>query len=104
MRKLVLAVLAGSCLIAGPARADDEPLFLRIRPNDDVAVAARARALREEVWARSDRRARIAIASVCTGCLKPLAAPSPAGGAEPDIATTGSISNPPSAPATAGDP
>ena len=99
MRRLVYAILAGSCLLATPARAEDEPLFLRIRPNDDAADAARARALREAVWARSDRRARIAIASVCSGCLKPLPPP-PAG----DVGTTGSIAEPPLAPATAGDP
>ena len=71
MRGLLLPFLAGLAGIAMPAGA--EPLFLRIRPaeaNDDAA-AAQGRALREEVWARSDRRARIAIASVCTGCLTP---------------------------------
>jgi len=62
-----------------------EPLFLRIRPFDasrpegigtvgpsahDVAAA---RAAREAVWERAERRARIAIASVCTGCLPPAA-------------------------------
>lgn len=98
MRGLRLVVLAATCLALPSARAD-EPLLLRIRPNDDAAVAARARALREAVWARSDRRARIAIASVCTGCLKPL--PPPPGG---DVATTGSIAEPFPALATAGDP
>jgi hypothetical protein len=57
-----------------PAQAQ-EPLVLRIRPStpEDVAFAAR-----EAVWERSERRARIAIASVCTGCLLPQSAePSP---------------------------
>jgi hypothetical protein len=97
MRSLLFALLAGSLWVPPPALAE-EPLFLRIRPNDDVADATRARALREAVWARSDRRARIAIASVCTGCLTPI--PTPPGG---DVATTGSIAEPLSAPATAGD-
>lgn len=75
-------------LLAGlPAAHAQEPLFLRIRPPDGAprdagaagaadeaarqAAANRARAARESVWARSDRRARIAIASICTGCLAP---------------------------------
>ncbi|MCJ2082203.1 hypothetical protein MKK49_13140 [Methylobacterium sp. J-090] len=37
---------------------------------DDEVRQARAR--NEAVWARADRRARIAIASVCTGCLAPI--------------------------------
>ncbi|BAU92953.1 hypothetical protein MPPM_4348 [Methylorubrum populi] len=58
-----------------------EPLYLRIRANpearlDGAAAAgptggppAAGTARRESAWERSDRRARIAIASVCTGCL-----------------------------------
>ncbi|GEP10737.1 hypothetical protein [Methylobacterium gnaphalii] len=103
MRSLLSAILAGSTLMASPAFAE-EPLFLRIRPNDDEAVAARARALREAVWARSDRRARIAIASVCTGCMKPLAPARSdgAGGPAPDVPATGAIPDP--SPVPAGDP
>ena len=69
-----------------PARAQ-EPLFLRIRPagetsvgsggagpsDEEIARAARARS--EAVWQRAEQRSRIAIASVCTGCLT---APRPA--------------------------
>ncbi|KAB7783058.1 hypothetical protein F8B43_4352 [Methylorubrum populi] len=51
-----------------------EPLYLRIRANPDARLdgasgPATAGPSRESVWERSDRRARIAIASVCTGCL-----------------------------------
>lgn len=84
MRSLILALLAGLALPIEPVRAQ-EPLFLRIRPPDaappagvgsepvvpDDEIARRARAAREAVWERSTRRAQIAIASVCTGCLKP---------------------------------
>ena len=82
VRSLLLAAIAGLLAVPAPACAE-EPLFLRIRPNgsdspgspdraSDEALAARARAMREAVWTRSDTRARIAIASVCTGCLKPM--------------------------------
>ncbi|GEP04748.1 hypothetical protein [Methylobacterium oxalidis] len=70
------------------------PLFLRIRPQGapldigaaggsapltEAEIARRALAAREAVWERATARARIAIASVCTGCLKPEpAAPAPA--------------------------
>lgn len=81
---LSIACLTGLPGAAVPARAQ-EPLLLRIRPNDaalpmgggsgqmlsEAEVAARARAAREAVWQRAERRARIAIASVCTGCLPP---------------------------------
>lgn len=74
-----LAPAIGSFTVV-PARAQ-EPLFLRIRPvgdsptglggagvfNEDIARAARARS--EAVWQRAEARSRIAIASVCTGCL-----------------------------------
>jgi hypothetical protein len=102
---LVLAGLAGSSLFAPLAHAQ-EPLFLRIRPNNDDGAAARARALREEVWARSDRRARIAIASVCTGCMKPLPPPPTAGGlaGAPDVVGTGSFAGTSHVSSPAGDP
>lgn len=70
-------------LALGPAMAE-EPLFLRIRPQgaspaeigaggaSEVEAARRARAAREAVWERANARARIVIASVCTGCMKPL--------------------------------
>ncbi|GJD59074.1 hypothetical protein [Methylobacterium dankookense] len=74
-------------LALGPAMAE-EPLFLRIRPQgaspaeigaggaaeglSEAEAARRARAAREAVWERANARARIVIASVCTGCMKPL--------------------------------
>ncbi|GJE27116.1 hypothetical protein [Methylobacterium organophilum] len=98
MRSLLLAVLAGAAL--GPSSASaQEPLFLRIRPNPapeaasggaDRSDAAVAAAAHEAVWERANRRARIAIASVCTGCLPPppravppAPAPTEAAAAEP---------------------
>lgn len=73
----LIGSLAGSPVLA------QEPLLLRIRPSDGTPAeigaggtsssandVARARAAREAVWERADRRARIAIASVCTGCLQ----------------------------------
>ncbi len=87
MRGLHLALLCAP-LVLGATAAAGEPLFLHLRPNDppppdaigppgraSEAEVAAARAAREAVWERSDRRARIAIASVCTGCMKPLPAP-----------------------------
>ncbi|GJE18889.1 hypothetical protein AIGOOFII_3622 [Methylobacterium marchantiae] len=72
------------CALAGSPVLAQEPLLLRIRPSDAAPAeigagggmpsaeeVARARAAREAVWERADRRARIAIASVCTGCLQP---------------------------------
>jgi hypothetical protein len=61
--------------LAAPAAAQaQEPLFLRIRPfSPEAAFAAR-----EAVWTRSHERARIAIASVCTGCLLPVRTEMPA--------------------------
>ena len=100
MRGLPLALLCAP-LVLGATAATGEPLFLHIRPNDAPPAdtvgpagrtsdgeAAAARAAREAVWERSDRRARIAIASVCTGCLKPLptseaAKPAPPAALEP---------------------
>lgn len=78
--RMVLAfVLAGLT----PAQAQ-EPLLLRIRSSTPDAVAY---AEREAVWERSERRARIAIASVCTGCLLPQSAnPTPR---DPPPADTG---------------
>ncbi|GAA0280194.1 hypothetical protein GCM10008965_54190 [Methylorubrum aminovorans] len=62
------------------ARAQ-EPLYLRIRASPEARLdgaagagptggpLAAGRARGESAWERSDRRARIAIASVCTGCM-----------------------------------
>lgn len=90
-----LLVIAGSLTGFMPAISEfvitpawaQEPLFLRIRPagetsvgsggagpsDEEIARAARARS--EAVWQRAEQRSRIAIASVCTGCLT---APRPA--------------------------
>lgn len=85
-RALISGLLAGlptGFAVAIPLARAQEPLFLRIRPagetatdsggaarsDDEVARQARARA--QAVWDRADRRARVAIASVCTGCLMP---------------------------------
>jgi hypothetical protein len=58
-----------------------EPLFLRIRPagdtpaglgsggSSDEEIIRAARARSEAVWQRAEARSRIAIASVCTGCI-----------------------------------
>ena len=77
------AVLA-ALFVSGPPASAQEPLFLRIRPQDstprDVGAGpsvAAARAAREAVWERSAARARIAIASICTGCLRPPSAAVP---------------------------
>ena len=55
-----------------------------------LTLAAEARAAHEAVWERANHRARIAIASVCTGCLPPppravppAPAPTEAAAAEP---------------------
>jgi hypothetical protein len=75
-------------LAADPAAAQ-EPLFIRIRPGAepapglggggafDEAAAQAARARSEAVWQRAEARSRIAIASVCTGCLVALRPPAP---------------------------
>ncbi len=105
----LLAIVALG-LPAPPAMAEEgAPLYLRIRPpeartpetgaggtgesqRDDGAAALaeaeairRARAAREAVWERSNARARVLIASVCTGCMKPMP-PAPVLG-EPEPAT-----------------
>ena len=118
MRGLPLAprgapVLLG-LLLLGASPSSGEPLLLHIRPNDasaadaaktggrtgDVELAA-ARAAREAVWERSDRRARIAIASVCTDCMK---AP-PAEAAMPNAPTPAAATAvPPSAAPTPTEP
>jgi hypothetical protein len=91
---LLFGLAAG--LLPPPAMAEEgAPLYLRIRPpdartpetgaggagasdRDDGAALAeaeavrRARAAREAVWERSNARARVLIASVCTGCMKPM--------------------------------
>jgi hypothetical protein len=148
----LLAATAGLAS-ARPARAQDgpaspnlrdsraeQPLFLRIRPQasaslgsggsaaysgalTDAEIARQARAAREAVWERAAARARIAIASVCTGCLKPEPAGSvsagsgpaesvsarPSAGAQAEIrpipASLAAISDQPvPEPATRGDP
>ena len=113
---------AAAALFAMPAAVRaEEPLYLRIRPNPSPEGAASAGQAggrpagtgtgRETVWERADRRARIAIASVCTGCLDPRflgpppvaafeAAPVPA--SRPSPATEIAASEP--APSTTGDP
>lgn len=86
MRRSILVRLTGLAtgfaVAIGAAKAQ-EPLFLRIRPAgeapaglggagpSDETIARDARARAQAVWDRADRRARIAIASVCTGCLGP---------------------------------
>lgn len=132
------AALLAMALLAPPdAVRAEEPLYLRIRANPaarldgaatgqgqgqgtgtpPTAGSAVADTARESVWERSDRRARIAIASVCTGCLATRSAvrafmPSsvteaPASGAAASGASTaGALAadlSPP-APPTAGDP
>ncbi|SFG48000.1 hypothetical protein [Methylobacterium gossipiicola] len=110
MRRSILACLVafacGPTVAVPPSEAQESlaqsPLLLRIRPfgetptdlgagsgprSDDEAREARARS--EAVWARAERRSRIAIASVCTGCLSPVRpvadrqADSPGGAAPP---------------------
>lgn len=69
----LLGILCGSIT----AVRAQEPLYLRIRANPEARLdgaaaggpPAAGTARRESAWERSDRRARIAIASVCTGCL-----------------------------------
>ena len=127
----LLAATAGLAS-ARPARAQDgpaspnlrdsraeQPLFLRIRPQasaslgsggsaaysgalTDAEIARQARAAREAVWERAAARARIAIASVCTGCLKPEPAGSvSAGSVSASSGPAGSVSARPSAGAQA---
>ena len=129
------ALLAVALLAPSDAVRAEEPLYLRIRANPaarldgagqgtgqgqgtpPTAGSAVADTARESVWERSDRRARIAIASVCTGCLATRSAvrafmPSsvtetPASGAAASGSpTSGALAadlSPP-APPTAGDP
>lgn len=106
MRRSILACLvasASSLMGAMASARAQEPLLLRIRPLGETAhafgggsgsalddEARQARARSEAVWARAERRSRIAIASVCTGCLAPVRPPverpSPAA-----VAATGSV-------------
>lgn len=79
--------LAAGLVIAIPPAKAQEPLLLRIRPAGDPAaglgsaggsddgIARDARARSQAVWDRADRRAHIAIASVCTGCIAPARTP-----------------------------
>lgn len=82
---LPIGLAAGLTIAIPPAEAQ-EPLLLRIRPSGDQPadlgsaglsddrIARDARARSQAVWDRADRRARIAIASVCTGCIEPARA------------------------------
>ena len=110
-RPLTLLLLAAAALAAAPAVRAQEPLYLRIRANPAPVAAsgsAPGEGMRESVWARSDRRARIVIASVCTGCLPPAPALPPAGGpAVPPAAfslSTEAVASVTTPPPTAGDP
>ncbi|KQP54343.1 hypothetical protein ASF41_11670 [Methylobacterium sp. Leaf111] len=112
-----IGVLTGSLALA------EEPLFIRIRPGGEASVgsggsgafddaaAQAARARSEAVWQRAEARSRIAIASVCTGCLAavpppsvPVAAPparADAGGLTPLAADSPAVPPPPLAQADA---
>ncbi|NEU13738.1 hypothetical protein G3T14_16590 [Methylobacterium sp. BTF04] len=120
MRRPILAFLAGVTAgfgVAIPASKAQEPLFLRIRPAgeapaslgdagvSDERVARDARARAQAVWDRADRRARIAIASICTGCLAPERAPSAASPVRPEtVEYTVPAAAPPSSFAQTGAP
>lgn len=107
---LAPAMLAGALLASASSAMAEEPapLYLRIRPPEarpaqtgaggtsrddgagpgalaDAEAIRRARAAREAVWERANARARVVIASVCTGCMKPMP-PAPVL-AEPEPAT-----------------
>lgn len=83
MRRLILALALVLPLADRDAAVAEEPLLLRIRPAPADAVGdggaettaedvgRRARMASEAIWERSTTRARIAIASVCTGCMGP---------------------------------
>lgn len=121
----LLAGLAAGLLAPGASSAmaeEGQPLYLRIRPPEsrtpetgtggagearredgatalaDAEAIRRARAAREAVWERANARARVVIASVCTGCMKPmppapvLAAPEPATAPSPaESGATGAL-------------
>lgn len=85
--EFVAAVPSAGAQEALDAR-EPAPLLLRIRPPGEAPrnlgagsgpmtdeEVRQARARNEAVWARADQRARIAIASVCTGCLAPVRSP-----------------------------
>lgn len=107
-----LAVLLGAGLCLPAAVRAEEPLYLRIRSHpaarlDGAAGPGPAAGPdaegppRETVWERSDRRARIAIASVCTGCLPAPSSPrasKPASVAEAPASDPRSSLLPPSLP------
>lgn len=94
-----------------------EPLFLRIRPagdtpaglgsagSSDEEIIRAARARSEAVWQRAEQRSRIAIASVCTGCIpasRPAelvpAQPPPSPSAPPADGVATPAAGPPAAP------
>lgn len=93
---LLLASLFCPMLGISLPAAAQEAIYVRIRSNPDLPaeaggsensispedpdrrafLARQAFLAREAVWERSRMRAEIAIASICTGCLKALRAPS----------------------------
>lgn len=105
-----LAASSLACALAGSPVLAQEPLLLRIRPPDAAPAeigasggmpsaeeVARARAAREAVWERADRRARIAIASVCSGCLQPERPARPNPQPRPEDAVVRTQTTPPAA-------
>ena len=110
-------LFAAAALSAMPAAVRaEEPLYLRIRPGPSPEAAAAGSGQeresgRESVWERADRRARIAIASVCTGCLdgrsvgRPVEVPV-VRASRPPIAAMAAAEDsvPSSTPSPAGDP
>ncbi|WP_342154438.1 hypothetical protein [Methylorubrum sp. SB2] len=123
-RARAAALFAAAALSAMPAAVRaEEPLYLRIRPNPvpdasvgsgqgrAVAAAGQGReAGRETVWERADRRARLAIASVCTGCLdprflaRPVEAAPPVRASRPPSAALAAAEDDTVNPSPAGDP
>lgn len=69
VRAVAIACLIGLGLAVPCTAAIAEPLYLKIYPHKTSAGPAVPGAGGETVWQRADRRARLAIASVCTGCL-----------------------------------
>ena len=106
---LVAAIPPAAAQEALDAR-EQAPLLLRIRPPGEAPrhlgagsgpmtdeEVRQARARNEAVWARADQRARIAIASVCTGCLAPVRPPAAPPSSTPVEATPAPVA---AAPAT----
>ena len=117
-RTRALALFAAAALSAMPAAVRaEEPLYLRIRPRPTPEADAAAgtgpgrESGRESVWERADRRARIAIASVCSGCLdarfvgRPIEVPVARASRPPAAAMAAAEESVPSSPLSpAGDP